>query len=669
MQNDNIENIAVETYTKNMNFLEKIDKELFEKIKLFELGIELEKISSKHELEYKDGYFDILDKENETFYYGENSLKYSTNRVKNVNFNAKTNSFRTFYDMSYEEKTGKNAKNFSIYSSYAYGNAPVINYINNHLPPEQIMKNMFIYIVFGTGLGLHLPKIDKKVNARLYLIIEPSLEIFRLSLFVTDYVELAQNKIVCFSVSEIGNIFEEKFADLFKKYHSYNHYIKFFLFSQNCQSYISNIQTVLVSQSSNLYSYDRSLQSLKRTYDFASANFNFINVSDKYNFEAFNDKPILFLAAGPSVQKEIDFVVKNQNKFVIVSINSMLTFLESYKIVPSIIIQYDESSIVMNQTIHKIKDKSFFSDTLFFFSSHICTELMNTFPKDNIYVYNALFEAKKGFSHIVSPSVGEISYHILLKLGVNHLYFLGLDMSYDPDSGKSHHDGYHEQIGAKNNAGEESLGNFNLRKNVLKMKGNFVDEVESLAVFKISIHHVNHYTREYKKIRNLKLFNLSNGVYFDDMLPLKTKDINIEKREDIDKNLFRKELVESLSDISSNNFSEVDREYNKEKLEDAYRLQQKFDSLIVGVKYSNSEKFLELLTSYREELFSEYKCHDLQSIIKNYSEHNFAYIFYFMNLKHISNPKKHIKHLLGAFSGQIRKIIDAYIDILKKSLD
>ncbi|PHR70023.1 MAG: hypothetical protein COA66_13615 [Arcobacter sp.] len=666
MPNNDIESIAIDTYNKNMEYLKEHEKELFDKLKLYELGIELKEIKSGHELEYKDDYFDILDNKTNNFYYNQNSAEYSKERVSKINFNAETNSFRTFYDVSYEKELGDNAKNLSIYSHFAFGNAPVINYVNNNLPQKQIMKNMYIYIIFGVGLGLHISQIDKKVNARLYLIIEPSLEIFRLSLFVTNYVQLTQSKIVVFSISENKQIFEEKFSKLHRQYHSYNHYLKFFLFSNNCESYIKTIQTVLVSQSYNLYSYDRSLQSLKRTYDYVIEKFNFFNVSEDYSFEVFNNKPVLFLASGPSVQKEIDFLIENQNKFIIVSILTMVNFLEKHKIIPNVIVQYDETPIVMKLAINKIKDKDFFSDTLFFFSSHVHKNLMHSFPKDNIYVYNALFEAKKGFSFIVSPSVGEISYHILLKLGANNIYILGLDMSYDPDTGKSHHDENHDQIGSKNNNTEESLANFNLRKNILRMKGNFIDEVETMAVFKVSINHINIYTKKYKKLKKLKLFNLSNGVYLEGMTPLRAKNITLEDKKELNKKFIRAELVKSLESISGNDFSEADLIFNKGKLAAAYRLKENFEAFYIGIKYSSSEKFLELLTSYYKELARESECKDLNLIIENYCQHNIGYMFYFMNIKNIANPKKHIKYLVKAFSTQVQKIISAYIDVLKK---
>ena len=60
MNLEQIQENAIKIYNNNLEFLLKNNKDLYEKIKLFGLGLELEQITPIYELEYTDeGYFDI----------------------------------------------------------------------------------------------------------------------------------------------------------------------------------------------------------------------------------------------------------------------------------------------------------------------------------------------------------------------------------------------------------------------------------------------------------------------------------------------------------------------------------------------------------------------------------------------------------------------------------
>lgn len=82
----------------------------------------------------------------------------------------------------------------------------------------------------GVGLGLHIPIIQQSVNAKLYCIIEPNLEIFRLSLFIVSYNLMAEKSQLIFFVSNEKELFTSKFREFHDQAYLYNQYIKFFYF-------------------------------------------------------------------------------------------------------------------------------------------------------------------------------------------------------------------------------------------------------------------------------------------------------------------------------------------------------------------------------------------------------------------------------------------------------
>lgn len=433
------------------------------------------------------------------------------------------------------------------------------------------------------------------------------------------------------------------------------------MFTQNCKIYVDYIQNFLVSQTHNIYSYDREILSLDRTYNYLKEGFNYINISRIYDFEYIKKKPVLMLAAGPSLKNNIDFIKSNKNKFIIVSIYSLLPFLEEYEIIPDIITQYDEADEVVMETIKKVNNLDLFKDTIFLFASHLDPKVMTTFIQSNIYVFQGLFEAKKDFGILTSPSIGEITYALINILGFRNIYLLGLDMALDPDTNQTHYE--KDYAGSFNTNNLEIENSFSFRNSFMKIKGNFIDEINTLPLFKISIDHINLFTKRYKHLHNSPIYNLSNGAYFEDINPLKTKEINTEKFEEINKKALYKEFKTFFDSISEDFFNDEDNNFNKEKIEDVMKLKMKLQNFR-AIKNSSIENFKSSLHLLHEELCKPYVCNDLQRILSNYFNNNIHYIFHLLNIQNISNPKKHIKELQKLFYLQLNKIVEEYIKII-----
>jgi hypothetical protein len=661
----NIEKEILNNYTKNLEYLEKNHKDLYDRIKLFELAIELKEIKERYALEYKDNrYFDILDLEKKDYIYGRDSNTYSQEIVNNLDLNPEKNSFRTFYSIEYEKGVAEKAINSSIFSSDVLGTSPIIDYVNRNIPEHNDLKIIYNYIIFGTLLGLHIPLVHKKMNAKIYSIIEPSLEIFRLSLFVIDYSKIALESDIIFYIAEDQEIFFRKFKTLYYKTFYFNHYIKFCMFTKNCDIYIQAIQEILVSQPHYLYAYERELQSLQRTYARIKEGFSYIDISKKQQFKEFQDKPLLLLAAGPSLRHEKDFIKKNQSKFIIVAIYATITFLEEHNIIPDIVIQFDQGDSAIN-TLHLLKNKEFLSNTIFLFAAHVTEQFTEEINNDNIFMFQPTYSAKVNFGTLTSPSVGEIAYCLILQLGFKSIYLLGLDMALDPETKQAHFSKNYRGTFSTDSL-KDSLENFDMRKNIIKVKGNFLDQIDTLPAYKISIDHINMFTKIFLS-EDLNIYNLSNGAYFDNVKPLKTNDLICTDFTNL--NLFekKKEIKSIFSSISENSFNEEDKVYNEAKLRDAKKIKEKLDKFY-SVKASSVEEFKNMIFILHEELCLPYSCTDLQKISNSYYNRTVNYIFHMFNLRNLTNTKKHIKKLQKLFILQISKIVDEYINILEESL-
>ncbi len=652
-----IEQKAIELYEFNMKYLEKDHNILFNKIKLFEEGLELGEIKERYSLEYIENYFDIYDNVKQEFLYNQDSYEYSKKRVQEINSSALENTFKTFYEEVYNDKIIELSKNASITSSAYIGNATISHYIQKNIPKEQEMKNIYKYFIFGVGLGIHITLLHEKMKAKKYLFIEPSLEIFRLSLFITNYEFIAKNSDVHFAIALNEKEFSEYISLLSDETFLYDQYIKFFMFSQNCDFYINIIQNFLVSQNHILYSYDRSIESFQRTYKYMTEKFNYLNLSENSNIFY---KPVLLLAAGPSLSKDIEFVKRNKNRFIVVAIYVILPLLEKEGIIPDVVTQYDQQDKPVTRTLGELKNKELFNNCIFIFASHIVEEVMNFFPKKQIYLFQALYKVKENYKMLSAPSIGEVTYALLFHLGVKEIYLLGLDMALS-STGDSHSSAHGANFKGSDEIKKEEIS---FRNTKLTVKGNFRDEVVTLPLFKVSIEAINR-VADFMQLKNVKVYNLSDGAYFNSVEPLKIKDIDIDKFEVIDKKDLQREIKLRLSKIASNKLLKKDKEYNLIKLKDAndlFKEVEKFHDL----KYTNIDTFKKAIFKLFDNLiYKDCKCVDLQDILLNFYKHNLPYIFHFFNIKNLKDEKKHIKELNKIIFTQHKKIFEEYIKTIE----
>ena len=661
MKLEQIEKDSIQNYSLNMQYLKNNHKKLYEKINLFEIALNTNLINSKYELSYKDGYFDILDLETNKYFYNQNSEDYGKSIVKNqLDFNPKSSSFKTFYEARFNDEIADAAKNTTVFSSSSIGNAPIIHYVNTNLPNQETMKTIPKMILFGVGLGTHIPHLHRETKSKLYLIVEPNLELFRLSLFNFKYYNLERTSKLIFSIAENENEFIRSFDDFYGVGFIYNHYLKHFMFSKNCDMYVNLIQNKLVSQWHLTYDYARIIEGLERTVSCVNNDYNILDITP-FQLKEIETKPVLLLAAGPSLQRNIEFVKKNQDKYIIVALYVLLPFLEKHNIRPDFITQYDQAGEAVLKTIREVNDINFFKNAIFIFSSHVNKKVIDTFPKENMFIFQAMHDIKKDFKFQTSPSIGEISYALLLRLGAKEIYLLGLDMAMDAETNKTHID---EHQHSKSEFKKVKNNSFTLSKDIVKVKGNFRESVDTLAVFKLSIVALNK-INEILLRKDVNVYNLSDGAFFNNTISLKIEDIKEEKFVLLKKEELIQSLHQGLINISEKGFNKKDKEIIKQKIEDAYLLKSDIESFF-KIKDSNVIIYEDRLGKFINNLRNnKYSSFELKEILYNYILHNVHYIYHFINMEYLSNPKKHLKSINKILYKQIIKFVDNYIEIYK----
>jgi len=152
--NDTMEQIKAmletmdEIYFKNLVWLKKFDNELYKIVKKTEKKILNNKSKEKYAVELnKEAALDIVNRKKKTFMYNCEPFIYGDNKVKEV----------------------KKSKKIAF---------------------------------LGTGLGTHITSIVKKLKPKKILISEKNIQIFRCSLFITDYESLSEISKIIFSIDK-----------------------------------------------------------------------------------------------------------------------------------------------------------------------------------------------------------------------------------------------------------------------------------------------------------------------------------------------------------------------------------------------------------------------------------------------------------------------------------
>ena len=185
MNETSVQEQAALCYENNLIYLQNNHPELFQKVSLLDLAIDQGQYEERYVLEYMDaGYFDLKEVATGNYLYGENSDDFAKEMI------------------------------------------------SGEIDTTAIKKAIF----FGTGLGTHISFIAKGAEQPVsFLIIEDDLELFRLSLFVTNFSDMAQTVRFVFSVMENEEALKKSFKMFFEDAKEDNAYIPFFTFFTHYQ--------------------------------------------------------------------------------------------------------------------------------------------------------------------------------------------------------------------------------------------------------------------------------------------------------------------------------------------------------------------------------------------------------------------------------------------------
>lgn len=521
---EQIQHTLQQIFIKNLNFLKNNYPNLYQQIIQFEnLNIE------NYSIEFINESFQLINLTTQKPYYTVDPFIDAQQRIHNFNF---ANGYALINLNPIEKERHYNDE----INAYEYINQYIEQFDNSNISQE-IKKFVFI----GTLLGVHINDFHTQFKANSYLIIEPNLEIFRLSMFMTDYTALANEASLHFCIAEDTAGFNNTIDVFLTDKQEYNHIIHYELAHKEYEPYISELSLLFTQFSEMRYPFSEYIISLQRGYNyFLNEKKPILNLSQAYKF--FNQKPIIFLGAGPSLKNEVQWLQNNKDQFVIVAASATLKLLELYEITPDIVILIEAKKEVINQFP---SSNAIYKNSIILSSIKIDSEVYALLQDNPIFFIQNTLELFLNNGFFSGITVGDVGVDILLKLGATELYLLGIDAAIS-QTGETYINTHPSSKSIELKPTKNSVST-DFQKDIHYVKGNFQKEVPTFTEYLDVIEHLKQ--RLQNIASHIHIYNLSDGAYFYNTIPTHTKELNLTKKM-IDKSAFYQEIKECFKSIS-----------------------------------------------------------------------------------------------------------------------
>ncbi|CAM3552296.1 6-hydroxymethylpterin diphosphokinase MptE-like protein [Arcobacter aquimarinus] len=672
-----LQNALLTTFLANLAFLSEYDNDLYHKIDELSCMIENGTYEEKYALDFimENGDFDIYDITNDKYLYNKNPQKFNNKAVSQINFDTKgsfsiieplyisNNNFlespELFKDNIFLEKGFLQKKDLDEFRKIL--KEDFSNYKHKKL------KNIDKFIFIGTLLGRHIPLIIKKTNAKNFMVCEQNLEIFRLSLFVIDYSILARDgRTVVFSIMDKIYEFSHKGSNFLRNDYHQNHVIKYFTTDFNVSKYFDQIMDAIVSEQTEGFNYYMMLDNvaklaLSRIDKYKVIQRELVKEADLY----LKNKPVLYIGAGPSLNENLDWILKNKDKFIIVSMGASCKRLLSKGIIPDIVGTVDPQYKVLNEIHFSDEIIEKLKNTIILASMNTDQRILDKFNQNNLFLYEVIFTINHKSKVENGYSIGEILGTILINLGVNNIYLIGIDLAINQETGETHISGYETSntFNLKNIKSSIEKDAFSTRQDLVKVKGNFIDEVYTSRLFNTSLNTFS-LSCETLKDESQKIYNLSkNGAYIDSTEPLDIDTFDVEKFDSIEESEKSSEIKNDFIYLSKNYLTnEVIKEL---QIERDYLFDIKMNFLEKNKEYASLDEFTnDYLILEKKLLVPEIKTTFTTSIFSFYLRAVMPYIYYCLNDKALKKENEKLNKISKELKKQLLEISNKYLGYL-----
>jgi len=406
----------------------------------------------------------------------------------------------------------------------------ICNQITNIAKNSQNFTNDYYYdrdflyttSIFGIGSGLHIQYLIQNYDFQSLFIYEPEEELFAVSCYFVDWqkaFEKLQDRLYLFVKGKLDSKILKKFYD-----------------SKVVTSNFLRLEFTT-------YSSNKIEQAKKEFY--------LANISNKRGWGSFEDEsvgfgnhlkninshipmlyktkklpiPICVIANGASLQNDIEWLKRNQNSMILVSVGTSIRPLQKAKIQADFHIEIER----MPKLVEILKPNLEQFDGYFLGASVIDSRLFEIAKYPLMFVRDSSSTtavANFYLSH-TSPMVGNTGFSFAIHFS-DEIYLVGVD------------------VGFKKNGRVHSKNSFYDDKDDkvkgYPIKGNFSDDIYSNDLLNLSRQNLE---MTIYQLKPKKVYNLSDGAYINGTIPKRSKTIQLPT---IDKKRYIKEILKCFKD-------------------------------------------------------------------------------------------------------------------------
>ncbi len=403
-------------------------------------------------------------------------------------------------------------------------------------------KHIPLLIVFGSGMGWHLPRLLLEYQIRHLIVIDTDLETFRLSVFFQDYVmltRLAMEKgtdltfIVQPDTEQVSNFLMQSMLRSHGLPPFFVHGASLFYAVEESEK-IDAIRTSIISTLWELFFglgyFDDELISIKHTFDNLRQNFPIYMKPQSIpkNAVAF------VVGSGPSLDGLVPLLREYGDRAVIFSCGSAIGALARLGIKPDFHVEKERPYLVYD-LLTKTVDAEFLKGIHFLGLNVVHADVFNLFESGGVIMKTAdtmaLLLAQHGMPQepILScqPTVTNAAIDFALSAGFDQVYLFGVDMGYkDTEQRHSLQTAYHQNM-----TDDEDLVRLlaDQPESEIRVPGNFGGKVSTDKILSVARRMIGYMIARFPRAN---VYNLNDGAMIRGAEPLHKEDFALKQPAD-----------------------------------------------------------------------------------------------------------------------------------------
>jgi len=370
--------------------------------------------------------------------------------------------------------------------------------------------------IFGLLAGKHLDILVKNHNFQSLFVYEPNPEFFAISLYFVDYEYIYKKLGERFFLWVNGTLdyyaiekffYERTVTSSFLNliYTSYNHPL--------IEDAKEKFEQIRVAKFRGWGTYEDELKGVK----------NHLANIGKYPLFSIGKKlnlPICVVANGKSLEKNIPFIKKNRHSMIIISVGTAIKPLLAQNIQSDFHIEQERADLLTEILKEPLQNY----EGYFLGASVVNPKVFTYAKKPLMYIREGFTFSDKNALIGSSPIVGNSGF-AFAAMFTNEIYLCGMDLGFR----------LNERIHPKNSFYDNKE---DIATTGIKIKGNFSNDIYTNSLLLSSKRNIENMIKAF----NLTVYNLSDGAYIENTIPLKDKILP-----EINKSKYIKEIIASFS--------------------------------------------------------------------------------------------------------------------------